>query len=152
MIPSWLLISIISASIGVLLIIIDDAIENRKRRELARDILRVYSHKVCELSISADINDYGGNEVECLVHCAICNNCGVPLTNLDLYVGAQAPTAGENRVWNQTNIYLGNFPKGYRRTIDVPLNVPSGTVTSFIAVLSGNEIENMVVRTAAVNT
>jgi len=152
MIPSWLWISIISIVIGVFLIIIDNAIENRKRRELARDILHVYSNKVCELSISADINDFGENEVECLVHCEISNNCGIPLTNLNLYVGANAPTAGDNLVWNQTNVYLGNCPKGYKRTIDVPLNVPSGTVTSFFALLSGNEIENLRVSTAAVNT
>lgn len=152
MIPSWLAISLVFGSVGVLLIIIDQSFENRRSIPQAYKYPHVYSKKVCELSISAEINDYGENNVECLVHCEVSNNCGVSLTNLNLYVGANALTVGDNRVWNQTDVYLGNWPNGYKRIIDIPLSVPSGTITSFTALLSGNEIENLIVSTEAVNT
>jgi len=152
MIPVWLYISIFSMIIGVLLVLIDHAIENRRGYTQSYNYPRVYGKKVCELSISAETNNFEENVVECLVHCEISNNCGIPLTNLNLYVGANALTEGDNRVWDQTRVYLGNYAKGYRKTIDIPLNVPSGTITSFSALLSGNEIENVMVSTAAINT
>lgn len=152
MIASWLTISLVFGSVGVLLIIIDQVFENRRSITQVYTDPHVYSKKVCELSISAEINNYGENNVECLVHCEISNNCGVSLTNLNLYVGANALTVGDNQVWNQTDVYLGDWPNGSKRIVDIPLSVPSGTITSFTALLSGNEIENLIVSTEAVNT
>lgn len=152
MVTGWFYISIFCASIGVLLLILDSAIENSRGREPSHDIHRASRHNVCELSISVDMDTISENEVKCLVHCEIINNCGILLKNLNLYVCANALTKGKDVVWDQTNVYLGNFPEGDDRIIDVPLKVPSRTITSFTALVSGNEIEDLNASTAAVDT